>query len=93
MTTPVPQEVPPFDQGNALLGETPAQMSASLIGTPVGQRLALTIRTPSTTLTVLLAGKDAQSWAAMLTKTADMMSASGLIVAGPGAVPNGKAAP
>lgn len=91
MTTPA--EVPAFDQGNSLLGETPAQLTVALIGTPLGQRLALTVRTPSTTLTVLLGGKDAQAWAANLTKAADSMSASGLIVAGPGAVPNGKAAP
>jgi len=91
MTTP--QEVPPFDQGNGLLGETPAQMTTALIQTPAGQRMALTVRTPSTTVTVLLAGKDAQEWARALTKAADTMSSSGLIVAGPGAVPNGKAAP
>ena len=91
MTTPQPAT--PFDQGNPLLGETPAQMTTVVIDTPAGQRMALTIRTPSTTVTILLAGKDAQEWAATLTRTADQMSASGLIVAGPGAVPNGKAAP
>jgi hypothetical protein len=91
MTTP---QVPPFDQGNGLLGETPAQMTTIVLDTPAGQRMALTIRTPSTTLTVLLAGKDAQEWAATLTRTADTMSASGLIVAVPGALGgNGKAAP
>ncbi len=89
MTTPQPAT--PFDQGNPLLGETPAQMTTVLIDTPAGQRLALTVRTPSTTVTVLLAGKDAQEWARALTKAADTMSASGLVVAGPGAVPNGKA--
>ena len=89
MTTP---PISPFDQGNQLLAETPAQMTTVLLDTPAGQRLALTIRTPSTTVTVLLAGKNAREWAAMLTRTADTMSASGLIVAGPGAVPNGKAA-
>jgi hypothetical protein len=91
MTTPQPAM--PFDQGNPLLGETPAQMTTVLIDTPAGQRMALTIRTPSTTVTVLLAGKDAQEWAATLTRAADTMSASGLIVAPAGAVPNGKAAP
>ncbi len=89
MTTP---PVSPFDQGNPLLAETPSQMTTVLLDTPAGQRLALTIRTPSATMTVLLAGKNAREWAAMLTRTADTMSASGLIVAGPGAVPNGKAA-
>lgn len=44
----------PVDLGNQLLGETPAQLATALLDTPAGQRLALTIRTASTTLTVLL---------------------------------------
>ena len=89
MTTPQPQ---PFDAGNPLLGQTPAQMSTTLLETPAGQRLALTVRTPSTTCTVLLESADAQSWARALTTAAAQMSSSGLIVAGAGAVANGKAA-
>lgn len=80
MTTPVP----PFDPGNQLLGETPAQLSTAAVDTPLGQRLALTIRTPSTTVTVLLRGADAKNWAAQLTKDSAAMSGSGLVAAGSG---------
>jgi len=76
-----PQPVPPVDPGNQLLGETAALLSTALIDTPAGQRLALTIRTPSTTLTVLLIKADADAWAANLAGTARQMSRSGLIVA------------
>lgn len=85
MTTPAP----PVDTGNTLLGETPAQLTTALIQTPAGQRLALTIRTPSTTLTVLLGKDDAATWAANIKGTADQMSCSGLIVAKGSVTPNG----
>lgn len=75
---------PPIDPGNQLLGETPAQLATALLETPAGQRLALTIRTPSTTLTVLLGAADAKLWAGVVRQGADGMSSSGLIVAAPG---------
>ena len=77
MTTP---EQPPVDTGNPLLSETPAALSTALVQTPQGQRLALTIRTASTTLTVLLGAMDARTWAGQFKAVADQMSASGLIV-------------
>jgi hypothetical protein len=83
MTTPQ-QPAPPFDPGNQLLGEQPAQCTTALIPTAVGQRLALTIRTPSATLTVFLGKDDAITWAGNLRNTAKQMSGSGLIVAAPG---------
>lgn len=84
MTTPAQ---PPFDTGNALFGETPAQMTTALIDTPAGQRLALTLRTASTTMTVLLQRDDARNWAQLIKQVSDQMS--GLIVAGAGAMPSG----
>lgn len=75
------QAVPPFDAGNPLLGEQPAQMTTALIQTPAGQRLALTIRTPSATVTVFLAGPDAKAWAARFTCDAVGMSGAGLVAA------------
>ena len=80
MTMPA-QSPQPFDASNGLLGETPAQLTTALMQTPTGQRMALTIRTPSTTLTVLLQGADAKSWAATLTGAASQMSVSGLVIA------------
>lgn len=76
-----PQPIPPVDPANQLLAETPAQLTTGLIDTPAGQRLALTIRTPSTTVTVLLQGADAKTWAAVLTREAATMSQTGLIIA------------
>ena len=81
MTQPAPA---PVDAGNQLLAETPAQLAAALLETPGGQRLALTIRTASTTLTVLLGAADAKAWAASIGQAAGSMSSSGLIVAAPG---------
>jgi len=90
---PPPQQgPPPVDPGNGLLAETPAQLSCALIDTPNGQRLALTIRTTSTTLTLLMGHADARAWGAQLGDMAGRMSKSGLVVATPG-MPNGSGAP
>lgn len=88
MTTPAqpppPAQAPPIDPGNTLLAVTPAQLTCSHLQTADGQRLALTIRTQTTTLTVALTRGDAADWAQVIRRTADAMSAAGLIVAGPG---------
>ena len=86
-----PQQVPAFDASNGLLAETPAQLTTALLDTPAGQRMALTIRTPSTTLTVLLDGGDAKTWGANISRTAGQMSGAGLVVAAPAMPLNGKA--
>jgi hypothetical protein len=78
------------DAANPLLAETPAQLATALIETPQGQRLVLTIRTASTTLSVLLGAGDAKTWATNLHAAAAQMSTSGLIVAAPGLPANGK---
>lgn len=83
MTTPQP---PGFDPGNPLLGEAPAQLTTSLVPTAVGQRMALTVRTQSTTVTVFLSQEDARAWGRAVLAAAAPMSASGLVVAGNGAV-------
>ena len=74
--------VPPFDPGNQLLAEVPSQISTTMLDTPAGQRLAITVRTTSATVTVLLGGADAKAWAAQLTAVAAGMSGAGLVVAG-----------
>jgi hypothetical protein len=86
VTTP---QIPPADPGNQLLCEQPAQLTTSLVLTPVGQRLAVTIRTTSATITVFLRGKDAKAWAAQLTRDAAGMSDAGLIT-GNGRIDPGK---
>lgn len=79
-TAPRPIEVPPVDPGNQLLADHGAQIACAPVDTSAGQRLALTIRTPSTTLTVFLQKQDAENWAAMIAQAA--LSVSGLIVPG-----------
>lgn len=76
------EPVPPIDTANALLGETPSALTVAMTDTPGGQRLILTVRTPSTTLSVLLNRDDANSWADLIKQQAGQMS--GLILAGPG---------
>ena len=79
MTTP--EQVPPFDLGNHLLAETPSQLTTQVRDTPAGQRLILTVRTTSATVSVMLDGPDAKAWAAQVTRDSAAMSGSGLIVA------------
>lgn len=67
--------------GNKLLGELPAQLTTDVITTAAGQRLVLTVRTPTTTLTVFLRGADAKAWAHQLSSEAAVMSDAGLITA------------
>jgi hypothetical protein len=73
--------VPLFDEGNKLLGELPAQLTTDVIDTAAGQRLVLTVRTPTTTLTVFLRGADAKAWAKQLSSESAVMPDSGLIAA------------
>lgn len=73
-----PTPVAPVDPGNGLLGETPAQLVTTQVQTAAGPRLAMTIRTPSTTLTVLLGREDARRWGDQIKVGADQMG--GLIV-------------
>lgn len=77
----LPGQAPAIDPGNTLLAEGPAALFTVLLDTPAGQRLALTIRTGSTTCTVLLGQQDAKAWAGNLTAKASEMSGSGLVVA------------
>ena len=81
VTTPPTPAPTAFDTGNPLLSEQPAQLTTALIQTPAGQRLATTIRTPSSTVTVFLACVDARAWAAKLTADSGAMSVTGLVVA------------
>jgi hypothetical protein len=72
-------DIPLYDEGNKLLGELPAQLTTDVIDTIAGQRLAFTVRTPTTTLTIFLRPADAKAWAKQLSGEAAVMSDSGLI--------------
>lgn len=76
-----PSQVPPYDTGNQILAEQPAQLHTALVDTPMGQRLAMTVRTTSATVTVFLQGADAKVWAAQLTRDSAGMSGVGLVAA------------
>lgn len=79
MTMPMPEEVPPVDLGNALLGPTPVQMTLSKFSAPTGEQLLLaTFRTPSTTFTVFLPKEDARNFGQQIVTEADAMT--GLVI-------------
>jgi len=79
---PMAQAVAPsatFDAGNSLLAERPAQLTTSRLAMPgYPERVCLTIRTETTTLTVMLSKADSLSWAAQLKTEAGQMSGLGL---------------
>jgi len=72
------RQIPPVDPGNELLNEVPAQLTTGLVPTPGGQRLVLTIRTATTTLTVFLAKEYAENWRDIIVK--DVSRMNGLIL-------------
>jgi phosphodiesterase/alkaline phosphatase D-like protein len=78
----IPQAVPPIDPANQLLGPVNAELTVGVANTTEGQRLILTIRTPSTTNTVFLTRDDAVNWAQVIQSNAAGMS--GLVVVGAG---------
>jgi hypothetical protein len=73
-----PQQPIPYDPGNALLGPQPAEMTLSLVNTPAGQQMAMTIRTSTTTLTVFLAKDSGEQWRDQL--SAMLAQMNGLIL-------------
>lgn len=86
-TTEQPVALPPFDPTNPHISEAPASMTAAVVQTTVGTRVALTVRHPAGSATVFLQRDDALNWAHILQNTAQQMS--GLIVPGLGApLPN-----
>jgi hypothetical protein len=58
----------PFDPGNSLLAESPAQLCTATSAD--GKRLVMTIRTPTTTLTVLLDKPYGLAWAKNIAEAA-----------------------
>lgn len=77
--------MPPVDTGNPILNEGPAVFQCTPVNTGGGQRLAVTVRTPTTTLTILLMKDDAKNWRDTMSEGIGKMS--GLIVAN-GSIPS-----
>lgn len=65
---------PPADPGNVLLTEVPSELSTTVIDTPNGQRLMVTVRTPSTTLTLFLQKQMGESWIEVIQTSVDQMT-------------------
>jgi hypothetical protein len=80
----VPQQGPPLvDQGNTLLNHVPARMDSGTVDIPgTGKLGVLTIRTGSTTLTIMLSAADLRDWAGIMSGLADQMT-GGLVKATP----------
>jgi hypothetical protein len=74
-----PPDLPPCDPGNELLAAGASRLTGSLADTADGQRFMLTIRTPSTTLSVFLTREEARGWGEGIIKLAATMN--GLAVA------------
>lgn len=82
MTTPG-QPQPLVDMGNPLLAHVPAQLDTGTVDLPgEGKFGVMTIRTGSTTLTVMLAAVDLKNWAGVLAGLAEDLG-GGLVKASP----------
>lgn len=64
------------DAGNPLLAQVPARLETGTIDTPGGKLGILTVRTSSTTLTLMLAEADLRNWADGLTALAGQLGSS-----------------
>lgn len=93
MTTPLPPvpstvpdqppaNVPIFDQGNPYITDVPAMLATELVNGSGGQRLALTIRIPNGTVTVILAKDNAETWRDQI--SSEIAKMNGLIIPGGG---------
>lgn len=72
------------DQGNPLLAHVPAQLDTGTVELPgEGKVGVMTIRTGSTTLTIMLAAEDLKNWAGVLSGLADQLGGAGLVKATP----------
>ena len=75
MSTPNPQM---FDQGNLLLAQVTARLDATVVTEPSeAPKGVLTIRTASTTLTVILGAEDVRMWGDIITGLAGQMGGPG----------------
>lgn len=75
-----PQANPLIDAANEMLSPTPCNIITGTVSIPGrGNMMVATIRTPSTTLTLLLEKAEAVAWGKTWLETATGMSANGLI--------------
>lgn len=78
-----PNTNPLVDPGNGLLSHVPARLDTGTAEIPgTGKMGVMTIRTGSTTLTIMLSAGDLRDWSAILTGLADQLT-GGLVQASP----------
>lgn len=77
MTMPHPQAKLLVDAGNTLLGRLPSTLDTGSIETPDGVLGVLTIRTPTTTLTLFLDAGELTDWKEVLGGLAEQLGGSG----------------
>lgn len=70
----MPDQMPAADPGNPFLGPGPSGLSSAVIDTPQGQRLMLTVRTASTTVTVFLEKVHGEQWVNVINDGLSKMS-------------------
>lgn len=68
------------DSGNSLLAPVPARLETGTIESPSGKLAVLTIRSATTTMTVMIGVKDLRNWTGILGALADSMAMSGSVV-------------
>jgi hypothetical protein len=83
MTMPHPQAPVLVDAGNPLLSRTDCQLDTGSIETPDHTLGVITVRTPSTTLTVFLPAQDVKQWQEALGQLAGQLDSGGLVKASP----------
>ena len=77
MTTPRQNPSQFLDAGNPLLSAGPARLDGGVITTPQGKLGCLTVRTSSTTTTVLVEADDLRKWAQFISDLADQADGGG----------------
>lgn len=80
---PHPQAPVLVDPGNPLLGKSSCRLETGAIEAPGETLGVITVRTPTTTLTVFLSPADVRNWAGLLDGLARQLSGSGLVQASP----------
>lgn len=79
MSTPAPQFI---DAANPLLAQVPTRMDSGTIDIPGSGKVAIvTIRTASTTLSVIMSAEELRTWSDILSRlAASMPGGSGIVV-------------
>lgn len=73
---PMQRTAPLYDEGNRLLATARAEFTTGQIATVQGNKLVFTVRTATTTLSVVLDPPEATTWAKMMQAAVDRFTES-----------------